>query len=87
MTRAIEKQSDALEWVGGRQQQSIADADASLQQQQAAGDVRDPRKPLTKELDPDYVVGVQSAEQVVQQGKECPPGCEKQGNCNADEGR
>lgn len=87
LTRAIEKPSDALVWAGGRQQQSSAESDAATQQQQAAVSSQDPRKPLTKELDPDYVVGVQSAEQVVQQGKECPPGCEKQGNCNAEEGR
>lgn len=81
LTRAIEKPSDALVWVGGRQQQSIADAPAEQTEAQQ------PSRPITKELDPDYVVGVQSAEQVVQQGKECPPGCERQGNCNAEEGR
>jgi len=42
-------------------------------------------KPLTKELDPDYVEP--KAQQLVVYAKKCAPGCEQQGNCNAEEGR
>eukprot|EP00878_Enallax_costatus_P016506 GHUV01017315.1.p1 GENE.GHUV01017315.1~~GHUV01017315.1.p1 ORF type:complete len:576 (+),score=57.68 GHUV01017315.1:463-2190(+) len=43
-----------------------------------------PPKPLSKELDPDFV---DSKAQAVKSAKACPLGCEIRGNCNAEEGR
>eukprot|EP00775_Hariotina_reticulata_P004063 gene4063-4310_t len=40
---------------------------------------------MTKELDPDFIERASEAIRV--QLKSCPAGCEKRGNCNAEEGR
>jgi hypothetical protein len=77
LTRTIEKPSDALIWVG---RQTVPEAAPK------AAPEPEVKKPLTKELDPDYVVEI-NARQTVVYKKECPAGCEKQGNCNAEEGR
>jgi hypothetical protein len=41
--------------------------------------------PLTKELDPDFIE--RASESLRVRFKPCPAGCEKRGNCNAEEGR
>ena len=79
MTRTIEKPSDALMWVG---RQPVNAAAAAAVKAAVEPEVK---KPLTKELDPDYVEP--NAQQAVMLSKPCPPGCEAQGNCNAEEGR
>lgn len=78
LTRTIDKPSDALGVLAGRQ--SVVETTTP------AADA-DTRKPLTKELDPDYIEAKTRGDQAVTYGKKCPPGCEKQGNCNAEEGR
>lgn len=80
LTRTIEKPSDALMWVG---RQPIHTVPAAAEKAASEAEVK---KPLTKELDPDYVVQPNPQQTVVYK-KECPAGCEKQGNCNAEEGR
>lgn len=77
LTRTIEKPSDALVWVG-RQPVPEASTQAAVEP--------DVKKPLTKDLDPDYVEAPTS-QQPAAYKKECPAGCEQQGNCNAEEGR
>jgi hypothetical protein len=77
LTRTIEKPSDALVWVG---RQPVPEA-----QTRAAAEPED-QKPLTKDLDPDYIE-TPTSQQPAAYKKECPAGCEQQGNCNAEEGR
>lgn len=79
MTRAIEKPSDALLWVGKQQATPAAKVQPAEEQLELT-------KPMTKELDPDYIEP-KAQQAVVYAGRECPAGCEKQGNCNAEEGR
>jgi hypothetical protein len=82
LTRTIEKPSDALMWVG-RQPVHPATVTAAAAAAVAAPEAI--QKPLTKDLDPDYVEP--KAQQAGTFSKACPTGCEKQGNCNAEEGR
>lgn len=65
-----------------------------ISRQQAAGGAAkggkggatgEPAKPITKDLDPDYVEP--AAKQAAILLKKCPAGCEARGNCNAEEGR
>lgn len=44
-----------------------------------------PAKPLTKDLDPDFVDSTVKDAKLL--AKKCAPGCEARGNCNAEEGR
>ncbi len=80
LTRTIQKPSDALMWVG---RQPVLHPTAAKAAAAVAAEVTN--KPLTKDLDPDYVEP--KAKQEAAFSKPCPAGCEKQGNCNAEEGR
>lgn len=51
----------------------------------APGGAHAAAKPRPKELDHDYVEP--KAKAVVAYARKCPAGCEKRGNCNAEEGR
>ena len=85
LTRTIEKPSDALMWVGRQPMHPATVTAAAAAAAAVAAAPEAIQKPLTKDLDPDYVEP--KAQQAVTFSKECPTGCEKQGNCNAEEGR
>ena len=64
---------------------SIVSTRSTTVPSKASGDLN--AEPVSKDLDPDYVVPATQSSTAAAYRKECPQGCEKNGNCNFEEGR
>jgi hypothetical protein len=64
---------------------SIVSISSTTGSSKASGDLN--AEPVNSELDPDFVLPATQSTTPGAYRKECPQGCEKNGNCNYEEGR